>query len=171
MNRHTARWCILALLAPSATSVDALAAPRDRPNVVLFLVDDMGWMDSTPYGSRYYDTPNMQRLSRHAMRFTDAYACPLCSPTRASIMTGKYSARHGITSATGHQPPQPPGFAFLPESAAPNHALVSPVSKNYLEPSEYTLAEALRDAGCKTAHIGKWHLGLTEEYWPERQGF
>src|SRR3954465_7453879 len=133
MNRQTARWCLLTLLASSA---NAFAAPRDRPNVVLFLVDDMGWMDSTPYGSRYYDTPNMQRLSRRAMRFTDAYACPLCSPTRASIMTGKYSARHGITSATGHLPPQPPGFAFLPAAAAPNRPIVTPISKNYLEPSE-----------------------------------
>src|SRR5688572_16973597 len=153
-------------------STTALAAPpADKPNVILFLVDDMGWMDSTPYGSKYYDTPNMERLAKQGMRFTDAYATPLCSPTRASILTGKYSARHGITTASGAQPPQPAGFKFLPDEAPPGVRMLMPESKNYLEPSEYTLAEALRDAGWRTAHIGKWHLGLTRDYWPERQGF
>src|SRR5215207_5236931 len=138
--------CLLALLLSWAPGGLAATAPRPKPNVVFFLVDDMGWMDSTPYGSRYYDTPNMQRLARRAMRFTDAYANPLCSPTRASLMTGQYPARHGITTASGHQPPQPPGFQFLPDSAPPNRPVVTPVSRNYLEPSQYTLAEALRDA-------------------------
>ncbi|MEM9016956.1 MAG: sulfatase-like hydrolase/transferase, partial [Verrucomicrobiota bacterium] len=78
-------------------------APGGRPNIVLFLVDDMGWMDSTPYGSEYYETPNMERLAALSMRFTDAYAVPLCSPTRATILTGQYSSRHGVTSASGHQ--------------------------------------------------------------------
>ena len=145
------------------------AAPK--PNVVLFLVDDMGWMDSGVYGSKYYETPNMDRLAKRAMRFTDAYAMPLCSPTRASILSGKYSSRHGVISATGAHEPQEPGFKFLPDEAPSNRPMISPISKNYLEPSEYTLAEALRDAGWRTAHIGKWHLGLTEPHWPEKQGF
>ena len=81
----------------------------ERPNVVLFLVDDMGWMDSSAYGSKYYETPNMERLAKQSMRFTDAYALPLCSPCRASILTGQYSSRHGITSASGHRPPAKPG--------------------------------------------------------------
>src|SRR4029078_8711373 len=106
-----------------------------------------------------------------SMRFTDAYAQPLCSPTRGSLLSGKYSARHRITSATGHQPPQAPGYKFLPDSAPPNQPTLTPESKNYLEPSEITLAETLHAAGYRTAHIGKWHLGLTEPYWPERQGF
>jgi arylsulfatase A-like enzyme len=105
------------------------------------------------------------------MKFTDAYAQPLCSPTRASLLTGRYSARHGVTSASGHQPPQPAGHRFLPESGPPTQALLTPQSKNYLEPEEYTLGEALRDAGYRTAHIGKWHIGLTRPYWPEQQGF
>src|SRR5687768_7733316 len=157
------------LLSLLFMSSSALAA--DKPNVILFLVDDMGWMDSTPYGSRYYDTRHMERFAKRAMRFTDAYATPLCSPTRASILTGKYSARHGITTASGHLPPHPPGFKFLPDDAPSGKRMLMPESKNYLEPSEYTLAEALRDAGWQTAHIGKWHLGLTEPHWPERQGF
>jgi arylsulfatase A-like enzyme len=157
---------VLSILFISST---ALAA--DKPNVMLFLVDDMGWMDSTAYGSQYYDTPNMERFAKRAMRFTDAYATPLCSPTRASILSGKYSARHGITTASGHLPPHPQDFTFLPDSAPPGQRMLMPVSKNYLEPAEYTLAEALHDAGYRTAHIGKWHLGLTEPHWPEQQGF
>ncbi|QDT55712.1 Arylsulfatase [Caulifigura coniformis] len=158
-------------LSARATAADQPAPRVRRPNVILFLVDDMGWRDCGVYGSTFYETPHIDAFARKAMRFTDAYAQPLCSPTRASLMTGKYSARHGITSATGHQPPQPEGFQFLPETAPPGQAMRTPVSKNYLEPSEYTLAEALRDAGYRTAHIGKWHLGLTSPHWPEQQGF
>jgi arylsulfatase A-like enzyme len=154
----------LPLLAPAAS-------PARKPNVLVFLVDDMGWVDCGAYGSKYYETPNMDRFAQRALRFTDAYAQPLCSPTRASLLTGKYSARHGTTSATGHQPPQPPGYQFLPDTAPANRAVITPESKNYLDPSEYTLAEALRDAGWRTAHIGKWHLGLTEPHWPEKHGF
>ena len=146
-------------------------AAKRQPNIVLFLVDDMGWMDCGAYGSKYYETPNMDRFATKAMRFTDAYAQPLCSPTRACLLTSKYSARHGITSATGHLPPQPAGYNFLAEKGARSSTLLVPESKNFLEPSEYTLAEALREAGYRTAHIGKWHLGLTAPHWPEQQGF
>lgn len=154
--------CLLAL----TTSLFAA-----QPNVVLFLVDDMGWMDSRVYGSKYYETPNIDRFATRAMRFTNAYSQPLCSPTRASLLTGQYTARHGITSATGHQPPQPAGHVFLPETAPSNAAMLLPESKNFLEPSQITLAETLKTAGYRTAHIGKWHLGLTKPHWPEQQGF
>src|SRR5688572_15513928 len=122
------------------------AAPNAsrKPNVIVFLVDDMGWMDCGVYGSKYYETPNMDRFAQRALRFTDAYATPLCSPTRASLLSGKYTARHGITSATGAQPPQPAGHKFLPDSAPATQRVITPESKNYLEPGEYTLADALR---------------------------
>jgi len=142
-----------------------------QPNVVLFLVDDMGWMDSGVYGSKYYETPNIDHFATRAMRFTNAYSQPLCSPTRASLLTGQYTARHGITTASGHQPPQPAGHVFLKESAPPNTPMLLPESKNYLEPAQITLAEALKQNGYRTAHIGKWHLGLTQPHWPEQQGF
>jgi arylsulfatase A-like enzyme len=147
------------------------AAWARLPNIIVFLADDMGWVDCGAYGSKFYETPNIDAFAKRGMRFTDAYAQPLCSPTRASLLTGKYSARHGITSASGHMPPQPVGYKFLPDTATPKQKVRTPESKNYLEPSEYTLAEALRDAGYRTAHIGKWHLGLTQPYWPEQQGF
>jgi arylsulfatase A-like enzyme len=149
----------------------ATQAEKPGPNVVLFLVDDMGWMDSSAYGSQYYETPNMERLAKQSMRFTDAYALPLCSPTRASIMTGQYTSRHGVTSASGHLPPRPDDFEYLPTSAPPNRQFCMPISKNYLDTSHYTLAEALRDAGYRTGHFGKWHLGLTSPHRPDKHGF
>ena len=162
---------VLVALALAGGDAALAAAPAPKPNVIVFLVDDMGWMDSGVYGSKYYRTPHIDQFATRAMRFTEAYAQPLCSPTRASLLTGKYSARHGITTASGHQPPQPAGHVFRPASAPANRPLLMPESKNYLEPAEYTLAEALRDAGYRTGHFGKWHLGLTEPHWPERQGF
>jgi arylsulfatase A-like enzyme len=167
--RQLLAWLlIVGITSPVLTA--ATSAAR-KPNVVVFLVDDMGWVDCGVYGSKYYETPNIDRFAQRALRFTDAYATPLCSPTRASLLTGKYTARHGVTSATGHQPPQPPAYSFLADSAPANRPVITPDSKNYLDPSEYTLAEALRDAGWRTAHIGKWHIGLTEPHWPEKHGF
>jgi arylsulfatase A-like enzyme len=172
-TRHhgNTRLLLAATLIWANTNAHAADTPIRRPNVVVFLVDDMGWMDCGVYGSKYYETPHIDRFATRAMRFTDAYAQPLCSPTRASLLTGKYSARHGITSASGHQPPQPAGHRYLPDQGPPTQAFLTPQSKNFLEPAEYTLAEALRDAGYRTGHIGKWHLGLTRPYWPEQQGF
>jgi arylsulfatase A-like enzyme len=159
---------LLLLLSSFALLQSSLWA---RPNVVLFLADDMGWMDSGVYGSQYYETPNIDKFSKRAMRFTNAYSQPLCSPTRGSLLSGQYSARHGLTTASGHQPPQPAGRVFLPETAPANAPMLLPESKNYLEPAQITLAETLKGAGYRTAHIGKWHLGLTPPHWPEQQGF
>ncbi len=149
----------------------AATRAADKPNVVLFLVDDMGWRDCGVYGSTYYETPRIDAFAKQAMRFTNAYAQPLCSPTRASLLSGQYTARHGITTASGHRPAQEPGHKFLPDTAPANKPMLLPESKNYLEPSQITLAETLHAAGYRTAHIGKWHLGLTKPYWPEDQGF
>jgi arylsulfatase A-like enzyme len=155
-------WC--------AAATDG-AERSDRPNIVLFLVDDMGWMDSTPYGSQYYETPNMQRFSQQSMRFTDAYSTPLCSPTRASILSGQYSSRHGVTSASGHQPALPENASRYPAKASPQQRFLYPLSKRHLDLELDTLAEVMRDAGYRTGHFGKWHLGLSQEHWPEQHGF
>ncbi len=145
--------------------------PAVKPNIVLFLVDDMGWMDSTPYGSQYYETPNMKRLERQSMRFTDAYAVPLCSPTRASILSGQYSARHRVTSASGHKPAASRRCFSVSCQGTSQSTFIYANSKNYLDLDLATLAEVLRDAGYKTGHFGKWHLGLSQEHWPEKHGF
>jgi arylsulfatase A-like enzyme len=148
------------------------AAPERKPNFVFFLVDDMGWMDSSVYGSEYYETPNMARLAKRSVRFTNAYtASPLCSPTRATLMSGQYPARTGITTAVGHRPPLPADTSRYPEKTGPTRPVVYANSRRFLKPAQFTLAEALRGAGYHTAHIGKWHLGLPPEYWPEKQGF
>lgn len=141
-----------------------------RPNVVFFLVDDMGWMDSSVYGSTFYKTPAMERLAKSSVRFTNAYsASPLCSPSRASIMSGQVPARHGMTTAWGHLPIDPD----LPEyqKARASSPVLLPNSKRVLELEQYTLAEAFRDNGYRTGFIGKWHLGVDPAYWPDRQGF
>lgn len=147
------------------------ANATEKPNVVLFLVDDMGWMDTSAYGSEYYETPNMERLAKQSMRFTDAYAVPLCSPCRASILSGQYTSRHGVTSASGHQPPAEEDTSPYPAKASPNSQFIYPKSKNYLDPEIVTIAEVLKGAGYRTAHLGKWHLGLMPQHWPETQGF
>jgi arylsulfatase A-like enzyme len=148
----------------------AAAAPADRPNVIFFLVDDMGWRDSSACGSRFYKTPAMERLAKSSVRFTNAYsASPLCSPSRASIMSGQFPARHGMTTAWGHLPIDPD----LPEYQKPRKAspVLLPNSKFVLELEQYTMAEAFHDAGYRTGFIGKWHLGVEPAYWPEHQGF
>jgi len=162
---------VAVLLVIACHTLGASASAADRPNIVLFLVDDMGWMDSTPYGSQYYETPNMQRLAQQSMRFTDAYALPLCSPTRASILSGQYSSRHRVTSASGHQPAAPPDALPYPDKAPPNRRLIYANSQNYLDLDLPTLAEVLQQAGYRTGHFGKWHLGLSQEHWPDKHGF
>ena len=164
MNRRAflrrAALAPLGLLGASRFLPAAAAAPEGaKPlNFVFILVDDMGWTDTSCYGSRIYETPNVDRLARQGMRFTDAYAaCPVCSPTRASILTGKYPARLHLTDwIAGHKRP----FAKL---AVPGWT-------QYLPHEEVTLAEALKPAGYASASIGKWHLG-GEAYRPETQGF
>ncbi len=127
-----------------------------RPNFVFILIDDMGWRDLGCQGSDFYETPNIDRLAREGMRFTDAYAsCPVCSPTRASILTGRYPARVGVTNFIG-------GHA--------RGKLIDAPYTDHLPLQEHTLAQALRDGGYRTYHVGKWHLG-GEPYWPQRQGF
>jgi arylsulfatase A-like enzyme len=141
-----------------------------KPNIIFFLVDDMGWMDCTVNGSQYYETPNMERLAKNGIVFKSAYTVnPLCSPTRASILSGKYPERFHLTTPSGHLPPNP-DTPLMKESAAAWNKVVCPDSRHFMPLEEYTIAEALKTAGYATAHMGKWHCGQ-EAYWPEKQGF
>ena len=158
----------LSLTLPAAAS----ALPGKKPNIVFILIDDMGWMDTGCYGSKYYDTPNIDNLAKQGMLFTDAYAAnPLCSPTRASILTGKYPARLKITAPAGHLPKLPEDKPLLAKQAQPWQKIVTPISRRYLPLEEYTIAEALKEDGYNTGFVGKWHLGKDSIYWPEHQGF
>ncbi|MEL6105548.1 MAG: sulfatase [Planctomycetota bacterium] len=164
-----------ALLLASIVLHTCLVAPADTatnrpPNVILFLVDDMGWTDGGVFGSEYYETPNIDAFAEQSMRFTNAYAHPLCSPSRASILTGQEESRHGILSAHGHLEPEPWGKQVYQSATAQNEYLLTK-SRRYLDPDATTLAEVFLGAGYRTAHLGKWHLGLTQEHWPDQHGF
>ncbi|HXT60285.1 MAG TPA: sulfatase-like hydrolase/transferase, partial [Pirellulales bacterium] len=153
------RTCHFALLlAVAAGSSTALADPRP-PNVLFFLVDDLGWSDLGCYGSRFYETPRIDDFARQSVRFTHAYAaCHVCSPTRASIMTGKYPARLRLTD-------------WLPgRKAFPFQKLDQAAARQHLPFEETTLAEAFKALGYATAHVGKWHLGEGPSG-PLRHGF
>jgi arylsulfatase A-like enzyme len=145
-------------------------AQARKPNIISILIDDMGWMDTETYGSQYYETPNITRLAQRGMLFTDAYApCPLCSPTRGSIMTGKYPARLKMTTASGGQPTDL-AEPTVKETGPASRRLTVPDSRTQLPLEEFTLAEALKQQGYHTGFIGKWHLGQ-EPFWPDKQGF
>jgi arylsulfatase A len=138
----------------------ASRAARRPPNFVFILMDDMGWRDLGCFGSEFLETPNIDRLAREGVRFTNAYAAsPLCSPTRASIMTGKYPARCGITYALGAL-----------DRSTPSKRLRAPAEPPGLPLEETTLAEALKPGGYTSALVGKWHLGGQGMH-PEDQGF
>ena len=146
-------------------------AGEPKPNVVFILADDLGWSDTTLFGTTsLYKTPNIQRLAQRGMTFTRAYSSsPLCSPTRASVLTGLSPARHGITAPTCHLPTvrlKP----FQPETGSPKLKTLSLQSVSRLDTKFYTMAEMFRDNGYATGHFGKWHLGA-EPYSPLEHGF
>ena len=150
---------VLFLLVPRVSSAS------ERTNVVFFLVDDLGWTDLGCFGSSFYDTPHVDGLARSGMKFTNAYAaCPVCSPTRASILTGKYPSRTGITDYINA------GGGNQPGKWRRNTKLLPAAYKDRMAHKEVTLAEALKEAGYATFFAGKWHLG-PEGFWPESQGF
>ena len=139
---------LAALLLAPLGALSAVDAPKQKPNIILFLIDDLGWKDLGCQGSTFYQTPNIDRLAKEGVRFTDAYAaCAVCSPTRAAILTGKYPARLLLTD-------------WLPSGRwEPKAKLREGRFLRGLPVEEITLAEALREGGYRTANIGKWHLG------------
>lgn len=136
-----------------------------KPNVLFILADDYGYHDLSVMGSKYYETPNIDRIANEGMIFTDGYAtCQVCSPSRASIMSGKFPARHGITDFIGAKT----GEAWSKTGRATQ--LLPPEYIDAL-PHEYTtLPEAMKEAGYRTFFAGKWHIG-TKGSWPNDHGF
>ena len=158
---------VLFLLAPLCASA---AEPQRPPNIVFVMIDDLGWMDLACQGNKLVETPRIDQFARQGMRFTNAYAAaPVCSPTRAAVLTGLAPARLQITN---HIPDQP---RFTPEDAALQPAPML----NWLAPDHVTIAERLKAAGYATGFFGKWHLaGRSQKegagdpvYYPENQGF
>src|SRR5438874_1092249 len=134
---------MLALIAPASLT----AAETTPPNIVLIFVDDMGYSDIGPFGNDKVRTPHLDRFAGEGMKFTSFYATPVCSMSRACLMTGCYNVRVSI-----------PGVLF-------------PTDKIGLHPDEITLAEIAKQKGYATCAIGKWHLGHHPEFLPTRQGF
>lgn len=154
MNTLMRAFACAALLTASCGQ----SAPVSKPNIIFILADDLGWTGLGCYGSPFYETPNIDRLAREGMKFTQAYsAAPLCSPTRASILTGKYPARLRLTE-------------WIPGERFPFAKMLPPDWTKRLPAGETTIAERLRTVGYATASIGKWHLGA-EEARPEHYGF
>jgi uncharacterized sulfatase len=144
-------WCL------SSIVVAADEAATDQPNIILILADDLGWADLGCYGNTFNETPNIDRLAREGMRFTQFYAGPVCSPTRANLQSGQDQARFGITQhIPGHRRP----FAKLIDPAVPPH----------LPLEVETFAERLKSAGYATGYFGKWHLGGSG-FSPAQQGW
>jgi arylsulfatase A-like enzyme len=160
--RFLCRTLLFAVLGAGRLLNIATAAEPTRPNIVFFLADDLGRHDLGCYGSTFYETPHLDRLAKEGARFTAAYAaCPVCSPTRASIMSGQWPQRTGVTDYIG---------AAAPEKWNRNTKLLPAAYADRLGLDEPTLAKALKAAGYATFFAGKWHLG-PEGWWPENQGF
>ena len=146
-------------LSLAVHAAEPAAQSAVKPNFVFILVDDMGWRGLSCYGSTYYETPRIDRLAREGMKFTDAYAaCHVCSPTRASILTGQYPARLHLTD-------------FLPGRKEPFAKLQQPKMNLYLPLETTTIAEALKPLGYTSMAIGKWHLGRKKGQQPTDHGF
>lgn len=173
MNNILGKQLCAILLAVSGImhiTASAQPEPARRPNVVFILADDLGWRDVGYMGSTFYQTPNIDALAKAGMAFTNAYtASPLCSASRASILTGLYPAKTGIITADCHDKDVRLYASVRPSAPATDKALPV-VSATRLKLDYYTLGEAFKDAGYTTAHIGKWHLGW-EPYDPLHQGF
>ena len=141
---------------------DSINAQQSTPNIMFFLIDDLGYSDIGCYGSEYYETPNIDRLASEGVKFTSAYSCSsVCSPSRAAILTGKNPGRLRITHAIPIQ-----GYKRLK-----NTKLIGADYVKNLPLEEITIAEVLKEAGYKTATLGKWHVSWEEWGYPENQGF
>jgi arylsulfatase A-like enzyme len=149
------RLAVVVLLLLASANLTA----AEPPNVVLIVADDLGAMDLGCYGSKFHRTPHLDKLAADGMRFTQSYsACPVCSPSRAAIMTGQYPQRFQLTD-------------WLPgRGDRPDQRLKRPMLRNHLPLEAATIAERLKQAGHVCASIGKWHLG-GEGFGPKEHGF
>lgn len=145
-----------------------------KPNIVFILIDDMGWKDLACMGSKYYLTPNIDQLASEGMLFEQAYSAgPVCSPSRAAILSGQYPARNKMTEGP-EMCPSPDSLMAKNDNKGKNLEWLptrSPARRGCLHPDQITFAEVMQSAGYKTGYLGKWHCGYHESQWPDKQGF
>lgn len=141
-------------------TIASFAAAQSRPNIVFILADDLGWTDLGCQGSKYYETPNIDRLAAQGLRLTSYYHCQNCTPTRAALMSGQYPPRTGIYTV-----------GSLERGDAGRRKLDVPQNETNLPLDRVTIAQALKDAGYATGMFGKWHIGQQGPYHPGRRGF
>lgn len=158
-NRYLTKstfWILFALFMASCKEVET----PQQPNIVFIMADDMGWADLSVYGNRFNESPNLERLASEGMQFENAYAaCPVCSPTRASIQSGQYPARVGVID-------------FIPGHYRPYEEVDVPRNTPQNLPLNITsLGEAMKSAGYATGYFGKWHLGFYPEHHPSKRGY
>jgi len=153
-------FVVLSLL-PATSQVAFSAEPVQKPNVVFILADDLGWTDLGCQGSKYYKTPNIDKLAAAGLRFTQGYTCgPNCQPTRAALMTGQYGPRTGIYTVGGIE-----RFDWKSRPLRP----ADNVQKLPLDRG--TVGDVMKSAGYATGMFGKWHLGQDDAYHPSKRGF
>jgi arylsulfatase A-like enzyme len=158
--RHVCRGVVLAVVIPAWCAPASDAAPPVRPNIVFIMADDLGWTDLGCQGSRYYETPHIDRLAAEGTRFTNHHHCPNCTPTRAALMSGQHGARTGVYTVGG--------VSRFDSSMRP----LRPVENvTELPLDRDTVADQLRAAGYATGMFGKWHIGQKGPHHPARRGF
>lgn len=154
---------ILSLICTISLIFSCNYSPKEqeqKPNIIFILADDLGWADLPAYGNHFNEAPQLSKLAREGIRFTNAYAaCPVCSPTRASIQSGQYPARVGIID-------------FIPGHWRSYEEVIVPKNKTQYLPTDITsLGEAIKTAGYKTGYFGKWHLGFLKSHFPGNRGY
>ena len=160
--RSLVRLAVTCSLVIAASALVARSqAAAQRPNIVFILADDLGYTDVACYGSKYYETPNIDRLAANGIRFTSGYTCgPNCAPTRAALMSGQYGPRTGVYTVGSIE-----RFDWRSRPLRPvDNVTQLPLSK-------ITIAQSLKKAGYATAMFGKWHLGDGGDYHPSQRGF
>ena len=161
MNKFVLSVVALLSLGACATPTSSTETPfPEKPNILFILIDDLGWADLGAYGNTFNETPHIDALAREGLQFDNAYvSSPVCSPSRAGMITGRYNTRFGLTD-------------FIPGHYRPYEEVATPVNRvQRLPPEEVTYAEVLQSAGYRTGYYGKWHLGWGPQNHPTQQGF